>query len=96
MAVRGKTSVLPSLAGAWGPSGCTVRQSSKSDTAILRYVDGPVVLELEEGPIASLALGLLQRRRSSRQVAIMMTIQVMAIRTSAATIEIQARPSRAV
>jgi hypothetical protein len=31
------------------------------------------------GPIASLTLGLLQRKRSSRQAAMMMTIQVMAI-----------------
>jgi hypothetical protein len=43
-----------------------------------------------------LALGLLHRRRSSRQAAMMMTIQVMAIQTSAATMEILARPSRAV
>jgi hypothetical protein len=58
-------------------------------------VQGPVVFELEEGPIASLTLGLLYRRRSNRQVAAMMTIQVMEIRTSAAKVEIQARPSRA-
>jgi hypothetical protein len=44
--------LLPSLAGVKGPSGCAVRQNSKSD-----LVQGPVVLELEEGPIASLTLG---------------------------------------
>ncbi len=32
---------------------CAVRQSSKSNTAMLRCVDRPVVLELDEGPIAS-------------------------------------------
>jgi hypothetical protein len=35
MAVCGKRSLLPSLAGVKGPSGCAVRQSSKSSTAIL-------------------------------------------------------------
>jgi hypothetical protein len=30
-----------------GPSGCAVRQSSKSSAAILQCVDGPVILELE-------------------------------------------------
>jgi len=64
--------LLNSLTGVKGPSGCAIRQNSKSD-----LVQGPVVLKLEEGPIASLALGHLQRRRSSRQVAIMMTIQVI-------------------
>jgi hypothetical protein len=65
-----------------GPSGCAVRQNSKSDLA-----QGPVVLELEEGPIASLMTGLLYRRRSNRQAAAMMTIQVMA------TMGILGRPS---
>ncbi len=83
--------MLPSLTGVKGPSGCAVRQNSKSD-----LVQGPVVLELEEGPIALLTLRLLYRRRSNRQAAAMMTIQVMEIRTSAATIEILARPSKAV
>jgi hypothetical protein len=50
-AVRGNTSLLPSLAGVKGPSGCAVRQNSKSDP-----VQGPVVLEPEERPIASSAL----------------------------------------
>jgi hypothetical protein len=45
--------LLPSLTGVKGPSGCAVQQNSKSD-----LVQGPVVLELEEGPIASLTLGL--------------------------------------
>ena len=61
-AVRGNTSLLPSLAGVKGPSGCAVRRNSKSD-----LVQGLVFLELEEQPIASLALGLLYWR-SSRQV----------------------------
>ena len=38
--------MLPSLAGVKGPSGCAVRQNSKSDP-----VQGPVVLELEERPL---------------------------------------------
>jgi len=54
--------LLPSLTGVKGRSGCAVQQNSKSD-----LVQGPAVLELEEEPIASLALGLLQRRRSNRQ-----------------------------
>jgi len=49
MAVRGHTSLLNSLTGVKGPSVCAVRQNSKSD-----LVQGPVVLELEEGSIASL------------------------------------------
>jgi hypothetical protein len=73
-----------------GPSGFAIRQNSESD-----LVQGPVVLELEEGLIASLMLGLLYRRGSSRQAA-MMTSQLMAIGTSVATIKIQAKPSRAV
>jgi hypothetical protein len=44
--------LLPSLTGVKGPSWCAVRQNSKSD-----LVQGPVILELEEGPIASLTLG---------------------------------------
>ena len=56
-AVRGNTSSLPSLTGVKGPSGCAVRPNSKSD-----LVQGPVVLELEKRPIASLTLGLLHRR----------------------------------
>jgi hypothetical protein len=47
MAIRGKRLLLPSLAGVKGLSGCAIRQSSKSSTAILQYVDGPVILELE-------------------------------------------------
>jgi hypothetical protein len=62
--------LLNSLTGVKGPPGYAVRQNSKSD-----LVQGPVVLELEEQPIAPLALGLLYRRRSNRQAAAMMTIQ---------------------
>jgi hypothetical protein len=47
MAVRGKRSLLPSLAGVKGPSGCAIRQSLKSSIVILKYIDGPVILELE-------------------------------------------------
>ena len=90
-AVRGNTSLLLSLAGVKGPLGCAVRQNSKSD-----LVHRPIVLELEVEPIASLALGLLHWRRSNRQAAAMMTIQVMEIRPSTATMEILARPSRTV
>jgi hypothetical protein len=50
-AVRGNTSLLPSLTGVKGLSGRAVRQNSKSDP-----VQGPIVLELEEGLIASLTL----------------------------------------
>jgi hypothetical protein len=71
-----------------GPSGCAVRQNSKNDLVL-----GPVVLELEEGLIASLTLGLLFWRRSNRQAAAMTMIQVIEIRTSVAIIEILARPS---
>jgi hypothetical protein len=71
-AVRGNTSLLPSLTAVKIPSGCAVRQNSISD-----LVQGPVVLELEEQPIASLALGILYRRRSNLQAAVMVTIQVM-------------------
>jgi hypothetical protein len=69
-----------------GPSGCAVRQNSKSD-----LVYRPVVLEQEEDPTASLTLG----RRSNRQATAMTMIQVIEIRTSAAIVEIVARPSRA-
>jgi hypothetical protein len=51
-----------------------------------------VVLELEGGPITSLTLRLLYRRRSNRQAAAMVTIQVF----SSDNGEILARPSRAV
>ena len=44
--------MLNSLTGVKGPSGCAVRQNSKSDLVL-----GRVVLELEEGPIASLTFG---------------------------------------
>ena len=50
--LRGNTSLLPSLTGVKGPSGYAVRQNSKRD-----LVQGPVVLEPEEQPIALLALG---------------------------------------
>ena len=62
--------MLNSLTGVKGPSGCAVRQNSKSD-----LVQGLVVLELMEQPIAPLALGLLYWRRSNCQTAAMMTIQ---------------------
>jgi len=48
------------------------------------------------GPIGSLTSGLLQRRRSSRQAAMIIATQGMEIRPSAAIMEILARPSRAV
>jgi hypothetical protein len=48
--------MLPSLARARGLSKRVIRQSSKGDTAMLQCVDGLVVLELEERPIALLAL----------------------------------------
>jgi hypothetical protein len=54
MAVRGNTSLPTSLTGAKGPFRYAVRRNSKSD-----LVQGPVILELEEGPIASLTFGLL-------------------------------------
>lgn len=59
-AVRGNTSLLASLAGVKGLSGCAVRQNSKSD-----LVQGPDVLKLEEQPIALLALGLLHLQTSA-------------------------------
>jgi hypothetical protein len=69
-----------------GPSGCAVRQNSKSD-----LVQGLIVLELEEGLIASLTLGLLYRRRSNRQAAAMMTFSDRD--PASAAIKIQAKPS---
>jgi hypothetical protein len=68
-AVYRNTSLLPSLTGVKGPSGYTVRQNSKNDLVL-----GPVVLELEEGLIASLILGLLFWRRSNRQVVVITMI----------------------
>ena len=50
-AVRGNTSLLPSLAVVKVPSGYAVPQNSKSDP-----VQGLIVLELDEGPTSSLVV----------------------------------------
>jgi hypothetical protein len=65
MAVHGKRLLLLSLAGVKGPSGCAVRQSSKSSTAILQCVDEPVILKLEAKFFVDARATTLERVESS-------------------------------
>ncbi len=63
--------------------------------AILRGAEGLIFLELGEGPIALLKLGLLHRRSRRQAAMMMMMMQMMVIWTSATTMEILAKLSKA-
>jgi len=73
-AVRGNTSLLPSLAGVRGPSGCAVQQNSKSDP-----VQELSVLELEERLLLHRCWSYCIGEARNHLAAAMITIQVMEV-----------------